>query len=132
MGRFFECDRKNRGLASQQVWHYKIYLKLYGFTSRSRLFHLCGDVTIAGEGLKKLGLARRSGPLSREGSLSCNTCYVRHGASVFPVSSEDRPFNRLLRHMKGCGGYILTRILKRSNLKVQIKYNSIKSFRSFP
>jgi hypothetical protein len=29
---------------------------IYGFTSRSRIFHLCGDVTIAGEELQNLGL----------------------------------------------------------------------------
>jgi hypothetical protein len=28
----------------------------YCFTSRSRIFHLYGDVTIAGEGLQNLGL----------------------------------------------------------------------------
>jgi hypothetical protein len=32
------------------------WLVIYGFTSRSRIFHLYGDVTIAGEGLKNLGL----------------------------------------------------------------------------
>jgi hypothetical protein len=50
------------------------WLIINGFTPRSRIFHLHGDVTIAGEGLQNLGLdARRSGPLSKEGSLSCNT-----------------------------------------------------------
>jgi hypothetical protein len=28
----------------------------YGFTSHSRIFHLYGNVTIAGEGLQNLGL----------------------------------------------------------------------------
>jgi hypothetical protein len=32
-------------------------LIIYGFTSRSRIFHLYGDVTIAGEGLQILGLS---------------------------------------------------------------------------
>jgi hypothetical protein len=31
-------------------------LIIYGSTSRSRIFHLNGDVTIAGEGLQNLGL----------------------------------------------------------------------------
>jgi hypothetical protein len=31
-------------------------LIIYSFTSRSRVFHLYGDVTIAGEGLQNLGL----------------------------------------------------------------------------
>jgi hypothetical protein len=29
---------------------------IYGFTSRSRIFHLNGDVIIAGKGLQNLGL----------------------------------------------------------------------------
>jgi hypothetical protein len=33
-----------------------IGLIIYGFTSRSRILHLYGDVTIAGEGLQNLGL----------------------------------------------------------------------------
>jgi hypothetical protein len=32
------------------------WLVVYGFTSHSRIFHLYGDVTIAGEGLQILGL----------------------------------------------------------------------------
>jgi hypothetical protein len=31
-------------------------LIIHGFTSRSRIFHLYGDVTITGEGLQNLGL----------------------------------------------------------------------------
>jgi hypothetical protein len=31
-------------------------LIIYGFSSRSRIFHLYGDVIIAGEGLQNLGL----------------------------------------------------------------------------
>jgi hypothetical protein len=34
----------------------EIMLVVYGFTSRSRIFPLYGDVTIAGEGLQNLGL----------------------------------------------------------------------------
>jgi hypothetical protein len=32
------------------------WLVIYGFTSCSRIFHLYGDVTMAGEGLQNLGL----------------------------------------------------------------------------
>jgi hypothetical protein len=32
------------------------WLAIYCFTSRSRIFHLYGDVTITGEGLQNLGL----------------------------------------------------------------------------
>jgi hypothetical protein len=31
------------------------WLNIYGFMSRSRIFHLYGDVKIAGEGLQILG-----------------------------------------------------------------------------
>jgi hypothetical protein len=34
----------------------ELVLIIYGFTSRSRIFHLYGDVTSAGEGLRNLGL----------------------------------------------------------------------------
>jgi hypothetical protein len=33
-----------------------IGIDYFDFTSRSRIFHLYGDVTIAGEGLQNLGL----------------------------------------------------------------------------
>jgi hypothetical protein len=33
-----------------------VYLFIYGFTSRSRIFHLYGDVPNTGEGLQNLGL----------------------------------------------------------------------------
>jgi hypothetical protein len=33
-----------------------VCLFIYGFTSRSRIFHSYGDVTIADEGLQNLGL----------------------------------------------------------------------------
>jgi hypothetical protein len=35
---------------------YGLWLVIYDFTSRSRIFHLYGDVTIAGDGLQNLGL----------------------------------------------------------------------------
>jgi hypothetical protein len=44
-------------LKSSFLWqHVQIRLIIYGFTSRSRIFHLYGDVTTAGEGLQNLGL----------------------------------------------------------------------------
>jgi hypothetical protein len=41
------------------------WLIIYCFTSRWRIFHLYGDVTIAGEGLQNLGLCSALGALSR-------------------------------------------------------------------
>jgi hypothetical protein len=53
---------------------------------------------------------RRSGSLSREGSLSYQTC-CDTGPRFIRFHLQDRPFSRLLRHTMGCGGSILTRIL---------------------
>jgi hypothetical protein len=85
-------------------------------------------------GYKILACARRSGPLSREGSLSCHIC-CDMGPQFFRSYTNDRhiqsaltkhdgimriysnpdphgfPFSRLLRHRRGCGGPILTQIL---------------------
>jgi hypothetical protein len=38
-----------------------------GFTSRSRIFYLYGDVTIAGEGLQNLGLSLALGAFEQGG-----------------------------------------------------------------
>jgi hypothetical protein len=118
---------------------FRSHSKVCCFTSRSKFFHLYGDVTITGEGLQKLGLS------------AGRDLYVSHllwhGTLVFPVSSEgpglirrtisfcrllwhargceesiltwiltnphpkDRPISRLLWHTRGCGRSILTRIL---------------------
>ena len=44
-----------------------------------RMFHLYGDVTLAGEGLQILTLARGSWPFSSVGSSACNThCHTGH------------------------------------------------------
>jgi hypothetical protein len=66
------------------------WLIIYGFTSRSRIFHLYGDVTIAGEGLQNLGLcsAHRAFEL---GGIFIVPHLLWHGASVFPVSSKGPP-----------------------------------------
>jgi hypothetical protein len=85
-------------------------LIIYCFTSRSRIFHLYGDVIITGTGLQN---ARRSGPLSREGSLPCHTCcdtgprFLRSHPKEWGIQSL------LTTHegMRTCGGSILTRIL---------------------
>jgi hypothetical protein len=40
------------------TWDWLIdWMIIWDFTSRSRIFHLHGDVTIAGEGLQNLGLS---------------------------------------------------------------------------
>jgi hypothetical protein len=74
------------------------------------------------KGCKMLAYARRSGPLSREGSLSCHTCCDK-GPRFFRSHPKDHPFSRLLRHTRGCGGSILTRILAFNGIKVKIIWN---------
>jgi hypothetical protein len=68
--------------------------------SRSRIFHLYGDVTIAGEGLQNLGLCSAPGPLSREGSLSCHTC-CNTGPRFFRSHPNDRPIQSPLTTHEG-------------------------------
>jgi hypothetical protein len=99
-----------------QLGRIKDWLIIYGFTSRSRIFNLYGDIAITGEGVQNSGLWS---------ALSL----LWHGASVFPVSSEvpphsvasydtqgdvkdlylnpnlhGSPFSRFLRHARGCWG----------------------------
>jgi hypothetical protein len=70
---------------------------IYGFTSRSRIFHLNEDVTITGEGLQNV---RRSGPLNREGYLSCHTCSDT-GPLFFRSLPKDRPIQSPLTTHEG-------------------------------
>jgi hypothetical protein len=66
------------------------WLIIYGFTSRSRIFHLYGDVTIAGEGLQNLGLCSAFRAFE-QGGIFIVPHLLWHGTSVFPVSSEGLP-----------------------------------------
>jgi hypothetical protein len=58
------------------------------------------------KGCKIPSYARRSGPLSREGSLTCHTCCAT-GPRFFGLIQRTVPFSSLLRHTRGCGGSIL-------------------------
>jgi hypothetical protein len=102
-------------------------------TSCSRIFYLYGDITITGEGLKNLGLCSALRAFE-QGGIFIVPHLLWHGASVFLVSSEGLPhsvtsydtqgemenlflprssrfpISHLLRHTRGCGGPILTRI----------------------
>jgi hypothetical protein len=100
------------------------------FTSRSRIFHLYGDVTITGEGLQILGLCsalrafgqdrgifNRATPAATRGlgfsglirRTAPFSCLLRHTICSYP-DFHGSPISRLLRHTRGCGGSILTRI----------------------
>ena len=84
------------------------YLLIYGFTSRSRIFHIYGDVTIAGEGLQNFGLCSALRAFE-QGGIFILPHLRRHEASVFPVSSKDSPIQSLLTtHERG----IITKVQK--------------------
>jgi hypothetical protein len=66
-------------------------LIIYGFTGFcSRIFHLDEDFTIAGEGLQNFGLCSALRAFE-QGGIFIVPHLLRHGASVFPVSSERSP-----------------------------------------
>jgi hypothetical protein len=79
------------------------WLIIYCFTSRSRIFHVYGDVKIAGEGLQNLGLCSALRPLSREGSLSCHAC-CDTGPRFFRSHPKDRPIQSPLTTRMGMLG----------------------------
>jgi hypothetical protein len=82
----------------------------YRFTSRSRMLSYLETTT--SEGLQNLGLCSTLRAFE-QGGIFIVPYLLWHGASVFPVSPEGPPpFSCLLRHTRGCGGRILTRILK--------------------
>jgi hypothetical protein len=63
------------------------WLIIYGFTSRLRIFHLYGDVTIAGEGLQNLGLCSALRAFE-QGGIFIVPHLLWQGTSVYTVSSE--------------------------------------------
>jgi hypothetical protein len=82
-------------------------LIIYGFTSRSRIFHIFGDVTIADEGLQQFRPM-----LGAQGLLAGRDLYrATRDLGFSGLIRRTAPFSRLLRHAWGCGGPILTRIL---------------------
>jgi hypothetical protein len=93
------------------------WLIIYCYTSRSRIFQLYGDVTIAGEGLQNLGL-RSTGPLSREGSLSCHTC-CDTGLRLFRSHPKDRSIQSPLMTHKG-----MWRIYSNRNLHGSVQHKT--------
>jgi hypothetical protein len=66
------------------------WLIIYSFTSRSRIFDLYGNVTIAGEGLQNLGICSALRAFE-QGGIFIVPHLLWHGASFFPVSSEGPP-----------------------------------------
>ena len=63
-------------------------LIVFVLSSHLRIFHLYGDVTIAGEGLGILTYVRHSWSLSSEDSLACHI-YCDTGHRFIMVISED-------------------------------------------
>jgi hypothetical protein len=71
-------------------YHQNDWLIIYCFTSHSRIFHLHGDVTIAGEGLQNLGLCSAHRAIE-QGGIYIVPHLLWHGTSVFPSHPKDRP-----------------------------------------
>jgi hypothetical protein len=86
------------------------WLNIYCFTSRSRIFHLYEDVTIAGEGLQNLGLCSALRAFEQRG-IFIVPHLLWHDTSVFRCHPRTAPFICLLQHAWGCREPILTRIL---------------------
>jgi hypothetical protein len=63
------------------------WLIIYGFTSRSRIFYLYGDVTIAGEGLQNLDLCSVLRAVE-QGGIFIVPHLLRHGTNEHMGSSE--------------------------------------------
>jgi hypothetical protein len=64
------------------------WLILCSFTSRSRIFHLYGDVSSTGEELQSLGPCSALSALE-QGGIFIMPHLLWHGTSVLPVSSEE-------------------------------------------
>jgi hypothetical protein len=92
-------------------------------TSRSRFFHLYGDVITAGEALQNLGLCSMLKAFE-QGGIFYVPHLLWHRASVFPVSSEWPPHLVVSYDTRRCGGSILTQIPKGKNVSVARKYAS--------
>jgi hypothetical protein len=82
----------------------------YCFTSSSRFFHLYEDVTITVEGLENLGLCSALRAFEQGGVLLCHT-WCCTGSRFSAIIWRTIPFSCLLRHVRGSGGPILTKIL---------------------
>jgi hypothetical protein len=83
-------DNKKKWGADRGSDFNQIGLIIYGFTSRSRIFHSYGNVTITGEGLQNLG------PCSvlrafEQGGIFIVPHLLWHGTSVYPFSSKPDP-----------------------------------------
>jgi hypothetical protein len=90
----FEINTPGRSKCNFKILYmdffYDWFIAFYCFTSRSKIFHLYGDVTIAGEGLHNLCLC--SAPRAVEqGRIFIVPHLLWHGTSVFPVSPKGRP-----------------------------------------
>jgi hypothetical protein len=66
------------------------WLIIYSLTSRSRIFHLYEDITIASEGLQNLGLCSALGAFE-QGGIFIVQHLLWHRALVFPISSKGLP-----------------------------------------
>jgi hypothetical protein len=87
------------------------WLIIYSFTSTSWNFDLYGDVTIANERLQKLGPMLSAQDLWAGRDLYRATPAVTWDLGFSRLIWRTAPFSRLLRYMRGCGGFITSQIL---------------------
>jgi hypothetical protein len=85
-----------RGLFISVVMLESMFLFIYCFTSRLRMYHLFGDVTIAGEELQNLGLYS-----AQRESLSYYTCCNTGSLIFFRSHPKDRPIQSPFAIHKG-------------------------------
>jgi hypothetical protein len=78
-------------------------LIICGFTFRSRIFYLYGDVTVADERLQNLNLCSAL-KVFEQGGIFIVPHLLRHGASVSTVSSEGPPHLVASYDTQGGGG----------------------------
>jgi hypothetical protein len=89
------------------AFHCHYWLIICCFTSRWRIFHLHGEVTIDGEGLQNLGQWA-----FEQGGIFIVPHLLWHRTSVFPVSSEGPPHSvAFYDYAMGCEGPMVTRVL---------------------
>jgi hypothetical protein len=99
-------SKTEKFLNSSKFQGYINWLIIYRITSQSRIVHLYGDITIAGEGLQNLGLITLGAQGLWAGrNLYCATPALKRNLDFPGLIRRTAPFRRLLRHTRWCGGW---------------------------
>jgi hypothetical protein len=113
----------HRDISSGWLFAYKYYC-----TSSSKIFHLDGDVTNAGEGFQNLGLCSALRAFE-QGEIFIVSYLLWYGASVFPVSFEG-PTHSVASNNTHGDDWLITwgfmsrsRIFSSPELKAQVSFS---------